>query len=77
MKRTRDLRRQQKSVVLAGLILFALVLFVLQLWLFVTTLEESLAGHVKLSWATALAGVVLVAVDCWMLNGIYRLDRAP
>jgi hypothetical protein len=76
MKRTNDLRRQQKSVVLAGLLLFGLVLFVLQLWLFVTTLEEALAGHVRLSWATAVASVLLVMVDVWMLNGIYRLDRS-
>jgi hypothetical protein len=77
MNRTKELRRQQKSVVLVALILFALVLFVLQLWLFVTTLEEALAGHVRLSWATAVASIALVAVDCWMLDGIYRLDRGP
>ncbi len=77
MKQTDDLRRQQKSIVLTALILFALVLFVLQLWLFVTTLDEALAGRVRLSWATAFASVVLVGVDCWMLGGIYRLDRRP
>jgi hypothetical protein len=77
VKRVNDLRRSQKSIVIVGLILFALVLFVLQLWLFVTTLEEALAGHTRLSWATAFFSVALVAVDVWMLDGIFQLDKAP
>ena len=76
MKRTLQLRRQQKSVVVVGLILFGLVLFILQLWLFVTTLVEAIAGHHRASWATTAASILLVGVDYWMLRGIYRLDRS-
>ena len=77
MKPVRDLRERQKATVFAVLIFFGAMLIVLQLWLFVAVLENMLAGHTAMAIPAALASVVILLVNVWMLRGVYRLDRAP
>jgi hypothetical protein len=77
MKPQYDLRERQKGAVFVALLLFNLVLIVLQLWLFVATLENLLAGHTAMAVPAAIASVVILAVNIWMLRGVFRLDEAP
>jgi hypothetical protein len=52
------------------------VLVTLQLWLFVAVLENILAGHTGMAVPAAIASVVILGINIWMLAGIYRIDRS-
>ncbi|HRK21611.1 MAG TPA: hypothetical protein PLX06_07380 [Fimbriimonadaceae bacterium] len=75
MKPFRDARERQKSTVFVALLLFSLVLIVLQLWLFVAVLENLLSGHATMAIPAAGASAVILAIQAWMLLGVYRMDR--
>ena len=63
-------RRRQKAVVFVGLMLFGLIFFLIQIWLFVAVLENVLAGHVALAVPAAVASIVVFLANVWMLRGL-------
>jgi len=69
-----SLRRQQKSSVFVALLMFNLVLVLIQLWLFVSVLENVLAGDLKMAIPAAIASVVILVVNIWMLRGIGKME---
>lgn len=73
MRRREDQRRNQKSVVFTGFLLFGMILFLIQLWLFVLVLENILAGKTEMVVQATVFSFILLAVNCWMLVGINRL----
>jgi len=66
-------RRRQKGVVFVALILFALILFLIQLWLFVMVFENLLAGDAHMAVPAAIGSCVLLGVNIWMLRGVRHL----
>ena len=74
MRTPASLRRQQKSSVFVALLLFNLVLVLIQLWLFVSVLENMLAGDLKMAIPAAIASVVILSVNMWMLRGIDKME---
>lgn len=68
-------RRRQKAVVFVGFLLFALVLFLIQLWLFVMVLENMLAGRSHMVVPATVGSFILLGVNVWMLVGVKRLLR--
>jgi len=77
MKSPRYYRHIQKSALFVALLLFCLVLVLLQLWLFVAVLENYLAGRRAMAIPAALASAAILAVNGWMLRGVYRVNREP
>ncbi len=71
----KHLRRRQKSSVFVSLLLFNLVLVLIQLWLFVSVLENLLAGQLQMALPAALASVVILFVNVWMLYGISKMEK--
>jgi hypothetical protein len=69
-------RHRQKSPVFAALLLFNLVLVLIQLWLFVSVLENMLAGDLKMAIPAAIASVVILGVNIWMLKGIVYMEKS-
>ena len=65
----------QRFAVFNGLLLFNLVLIILQLWLFVSTLENLINGRVQMALPAAVASVICLAINVWMLIGLQRLDH--
>ena len=55
--------------------LFALILFFIQIWLFVMTLENMLAGRAGMGVPGAIASLALFATNLWMLRGVQRLMK--
>jgi predicted Co/Zn/Cd cation transporter (cation efflux family) len=55
--------------------MFNMVLVILQLWLFVAALENLLAGRHGVAIPAAIVSVVCLAVNWWMLVGVYRVER--
>lgn len=68
-------RRRQKAVVIVGMLLFQLLLFFLQIWLFVMLLENLLAGQRAMAIPAAAASVAVFAINVWMLRGVTILTK--
>lgn len=76
MKPSTLLRRRQKSVVFASLLLFILVLILIQLWLFVSVLENLIGGDEQMAIPAAFASLVILGVNWWMLRGILYMEKS-
>ncbi|HJP84337.1 MAG TPA: DUF6755 family protein [Fimbriimonadaceae bacterium] len=76
MKRQNLLRHRQQAVVFVSLLLFNLVLVLIQLWLFVTVLENFLGGHIAMAIPAAVTSLVILGLNMWMLRGIEKIERA-
>ena len=74
MKTPRQFRREQRSAVFVSLLLFNLVLVLIQLWLFVSVLENLLVGKTAMAAPAAIASAVCLGLNWWMLRGIYRME---
>lgn len=59
-----------------ALLSFALLLVLLQLWLFVAAFENILAGHYEVAFPAGIASVAILIVNVWMLVGLNRLDAS-
>lgn len=76
MSQIQKLRRRQKSTVFVAMMLFQLVLILIQLWLFVSVLENIIAGHAPMAIPAAVISVVIALVNGWMLWGLFYLERS-
>ncbi len=65
-------QKRQRSPVFVALLMFNLVLFLLQLWLFVSVLEGLIHGEFGMAIPAAMSSVGLFTVNLWMLRGIFR-----
>lgn len=77
MRTSEQMRHQQKSIAFMGLLLFNLVLVLLQLWLFVATLESLIEGRPAIAVPAAISSAGILAVNVWMLLGVRRVERRP
>jgi hypothetical protein len=68
-------RRRQKSVVFVGFLLFAVILFLIQLWLFVLVLDRTLAGKTEMVFQASVLSLILLGVNIWMFAGVNRLMK--
>lgn len=69
-------RRRQKAVVFVGLMLFGLLFFMIQIWLFVAVLENVLAGHAAVAVPAAIASIVVFVANLWMLRGLTLVSKS-
>lgn len=76
MKNPIEFRHQQRSAVFVTLLLFALVLVLVQLWLFVSALEDLLMGRFAMAIPAAVVSLACLGVNWWMLRGIYRMESS-
>ncbi|HZH97752.1 MAG TPA: DUF6755 family protein [Fimbriimonadaceae bacterium] len=77
MRTPKQYRRHQRSAVFTALLLFNLVLVMLQLWLFVSVLENLLGGKTEMAIPAAVVSLVCLGVNWWMLAGIFRMEHDP
>ena len=75
MRTPNQRRRDQRTPVFVTLMLFQIVLIVVQLWLFVSVLEALLGGVAQMALPAAVASLLCLGVNVWMLLGIYRMER--
>lgn len=68
-------RRRQKAVVIVGMLLFQLLLFFLQIWLFVMVIENLLAGERAMAIPAAAASLAVFGINVWMLRGVTLLSK--
>jgi hypothetical protein len=66
--------RSQRMTIVNGTLVFAIILVVLQLWLLTATVNGVLGGDTATSLPAALASLVCLGANLWLLRYVYRLD---
>jgi hypothetical protein len=71
----RPFTRDQRTTVIHGMLAFALMLVVLQLWLLAATMNAYLGGDDSVVWPAAGASVLCLLLNTGLLRYLYHLDR--
>lgn len=71
----REFSREQRTTVVYGVLSFALILVVLQLWLLTATMNAFLGGQDRVILPAAIASVVCFALNLGLLTYIYKMER--
>jgi hypothetical protein len=67
--------REQRMVIVYGVLCVALVLVVIQLWLLTATMEAYLGGDGSIVWPAALASLVCFALNAGLIRYLYVMER--
>jgi uncharacterized protein DUF6755 len=71
----RPFTREQRSVIVYGMLAFVLVIVVLQLWLFTATMNAYLGGDTSVLWPAAGASLGCLALNAGLLRYLTRMER--
>ena len=67
--------RSQRSTIVTGIMLIVLLLVILQLWLFMATMEAYLGGNTNVIVPGLLASVACFALNFGLFHYLRNLDR--
>ncbi|MGN6368656.1 MAG: DUF6755 family protein [Phycisphaerae bacterium] len=68
--------REQRSMIVYGILCFVLVLVVLQLWLLTATMNAYLGGDHGVVWPAAVVSLVCLLLNLVLLKYLYALERS-
>jgi hypothetical protein len=75
MATRRPFSRDQRMVIVSGMLAFVLIVVVLQLWLLTATMNAYLGGDTGVVWPAAGASIVGLLLNVGLLRYLYRLDQ--
>ena len=67
--------RQQRAVVIMGILGFVLILVMLQLWLLTATMNAYLGGDGAVVLPAALASTACLLLNLGLLRFLFRMER--
>lgn len=67
--------RPQRTAIVTGILSFVVILVILQLWLFMATMNAYLGGDDAVLWPAALASLVCLGLNAGLLWYLYALER--
>jgi len=67
--------REQRDVILSGILALVSVLLILQLWLLTGTMNAYLGGDTSVVWPAALASLVCLLLNAGLLRYLYGLEE--
>ena len=67
--------REQRMLVVNGMLSFVLILVVLQLWLLTATMNAYLGGDQAVIWPAALASLICFGLTVGLLQYLYAQER--
>lgn len=67
--------REQKTMIVYGILSIALILVMLQLWLLTATMNAYLGGDQSIIWPAALASLICFALNLGLLKYLYAIER--
>ena len=73
----RSFTRDQRTIIVYGMLVFVLMLVVLQLWLLTATMNAYLGGDDSVVWPAAGASFFCLLLNAGLLRYLYRIDRTP
>jgi uncharacterized membrane-anchored protein len=65
--------RSQRMTITNGALVFTIIIVVLQLWLLTATMDAYLGGDMAIALPAAIASVVCLGLNIWLLRYLYRL----
>ncbi len=71
----RPFARDQRLTIVYGMLAFALILVIMQLWLLTATMNAFLGGDESVIWPAALASLFCLALNVGLLVYLGRLER--
>jgi hypothetical protein len=71
----RPFTREQRTVIVYGMLVFVLMLVVLQLWLLTATMNAYLGGDESVVWPAAGASLFCFLLNAGLLRYLYRMER--
>jgi uncharacterized protein DUF6755 len=76
MTRPRPFSRDQRVIIIYGMLAFAIIIVVLQLWLLTATMNAYLGGDNAVVWPAAAASLFCLLLNVGLLRYLARLDRS-
>jgi len=71
----RPFSREQRSIVVYGMLAFVMMLVILQLWLLTATMNAYLGGDSSVVWPAAGASLLCLLLNAGLLRYLYVIDR--
>jgi hypothetical protein len=71
----RPFTREQRTVIIYGILSFVLMLVILQLWLLTATMNAYLGGDETVIWPAAAVSVVCLLLNVGLLRYLYLIER--
>jgi hypothetical protein len=71
----RPFTRDQRTIVVYGMLAFVMMLVILQLWLLTATMNAYLGGDTSVVWPAAGASVTCLLLNAGLLRYLYVIDR--
>ena len=71
----RPFTRDQRTVVVYGMLAFVMMLVILQLWLLTATMNAYLGGDTTVVWPAAMASLMCLLLNAGLLRYLYVIDR--
>ena len=67
--------RSQRMTIVLGIMLFVLLLVILQLWLFMATMEAYLGGNDNIVIPALIASIICLLLNFGLFHYLRNLDR--
>jgi hypothetical protein len=67
--------REQRTTIIYGILCIVLVIVVLQLWLFTSTMNQYLGGDESIIWPAAAVSLICLALNAGLLRYINKMER--
>ncbi len=71
----RPFSRDQRTIIVYGMLVFVLIVVVLQLWLLTATMNAWLGGDESIVWPAAAASAAGLSLNVGLFLYLTRLDR--
>ena len=71
----RPVSRDQRTIVVYGMLAFVLIIVVMQLWLLTATMNAHLGGDETAIWPAAFASLACLVLNLGLLRYLDRLER--
>jgi len=71
----RPFSRDQRTIIITGMLVFALIVVILQLWLLTATMNAWLGGDDSIVWPGAVASAAGLALNLGLYGYLRRMER--
>jgi hypothetical protein len=71
----RPFTREQRAIIIYGMLFFVLIVVVLQLWLLTATMNAWLGGDQSIIWPAAAASAACFALNVGLFRHLVRIER--
>ena len=75
MALTRPFSRDQRTIIVYGMLGFVLIVVILQLWLLTATMNAYLGGDESVIWPAAVVSGLCLLLNVGLLRYVGRLER--